>query len=207
MNDSEPTQTAAERMMARLLDEAARSGTGKAVATLRRLKIACDDILSGAAERMAHLPAAREDAALFRPAAKQLNSEIIGRYVRMRARLEGAASEWTGPHPVTIRSNQDYSAYVRERLAEVVAAPPRKARAGTRALSVEAAIADLPLTSQSLIREALEDGRQHKRELDIIRQALKKIGGLDYDVVVGRKEGKSYPFEMQPPLDQTAAAC
>jgi len=184
MQTSEESTASSEKIMERLVQEALQMENHRRLGTLSRLREACDAILSGNAEKLARNPTANENAAFFRQSRPNLSTQMIERYVRMRQRLEGTSSEWTGPVAVTIRKDPDLTGYCRQRISEVVPVRPRRTSIRPRTHQIESAIGALPLTDQSLVREALDEGRRSKRELDILHHALRNVPGLDFDAVL-----------------------
>lgn len=204
MQASESPIPLSEKMMERFMQEALGMESSKRAGTLSRLREACDAILSGEAEKLARNPVAKEDPAFFRQRRPKLSTPMIERYVKMRQRLEGAGSDWTGPVAVTIRKDSDLDNYYKQRLAEVAPLRTRRLSARPRAQHIEAAIGGLPLTDQSIIREALDEGRQSKRELDMLRHALRNIPGLDLDAVLsgGRPQPTYQLLEALPAAER-----
>lgn len=100
----------ADEIMERLRAEAALSPRGaRRLGTLRRLEEAATDIASGRARTLAEK--AGMDGFEFGTARRpRINSETVGRYVHVRERLDVMRgvldTEWTGPHPATIRGDQ-----------------------------------------------------------------------------------------------------
>lgn len=193
MQASESPIPLSEKMMDRFMQNALVMESSRRAGTLSRLREACDAILSGEAEKLARNPVAKEDPAYFRQRRPKLSTPMIERYVKMRQRLEGAGSDWTGPVAVTIRKDPDLDDYYNQRLAELAPFRERRFSAHPRADHIEAAMRELPLTDRSIIREALDEGRQAKRELDMLRHALRNIPGLDLDAVLsGDKPQPTY---------------
>jgi hypothetical protein len=169
------------RQMQRLRADAALLGDPRRMGTLERLEQACSDLLSGAAMRLAE--AHGRDGGRFRMSVRRLNPQAIEDYVRLRQQIEGR-SYWSGPVSVTIRSDPDLKAYVKERAREAFGdrRPPKPNSSRRR---IDEIVDRIPsLDDQSRLRVALEDGRQCKRELDLLREAVRKLPAVDPDILL-----------------------
>jgi hypothetical protein len=199
---TQPTETesvSADALMGRLQEEAKRTGDPRPLATLARVVEACDEILSGAAARRAR--AAKEDAQIFDPDFVKLNARIIGLYVRLRARLDKGATEWTGPHPSTIRSWKELVQYVQLRAAEAHR-PGRPKRPAPSTRKTDQIIDGIEnMHDRAQLREMIAKGRQAKRELDIMSEALRKYPEIDIDAL---REGRSFVTKVRGPQAQSA---
>lgn len=184
MNAPDDSLTA-EALMNRLVSEAERIGDARRLGTLSRLVEACDELLSGEAYRRAK--AARRDPEFFNPNFLRLNSNTVHQYVRLRAHLEGGRTSWTGPVATTIRAEKDLMAYLK--LREQEAKRPGIARSrGPRSRKADEIVNGLQsITDQAVLRQALADGRQWKKELDIVLSTLRRLPDFDIDAL---KEGK-----------------
>lgn len=189
----------AELLMDRLQEGAKRLGDDRPVATLARVVEACDEILSGAAVRRAK--AAKEDWRIFDPDFVKLTPRVIGLYVRLRARLDKGQTTWTGPHPTTIRGWQELAEYVRLRAAEAhrPGRPKRPAPSSRKADEIVDGIENLHDRAQ--LREAVAKGREAKRQLDIMTEALRKYPEIDIEAL---REGRSFATKVQGPQAQSA---
>lgn len=196
MTDHHDTITA-ETVMDRLISEAKRIGDGRRLGTLSRLVEACDDILSGEAYRMAK--GAKVDPEFFNPNFVRLNSNAVHQYVRLRARLEGGGTSWTGPVATTIRAEKDLMAYLKLR-EQGVNRPGRPRSRRRRSQKLEEIVDGLQsITEQAILRQALADGRRWKRELDIVLSTLRRLPEVDIDAL---REGKI--LSGFPPADGAA---
>jgi hypothetical protein len=175
----------AETLMERLTIEARRIGDTRRFGTLTRLIEACDELLSGAAYRRAK--GAKVDPEYFNPNFLKLNSNTVHQYVRLRARIEGTGTSWTGPVATTIRAEKDLMAYLKLR-AQEARHPDRPRSRRRRSGKLEEIVDNLEsITDQAVMRQALADGRQWKRELDIVLATLRRLPEVDIE---GLKEGK-----------------
>ncbi|MCO6388936.1 hypothetical protein [Aliihoeflea sp. 40Bstr573] len=162
----------AEQLMDRLRSAARMAGDRRRLGTLARLVEACDEILSGAAYHRAK--SVGENPESFNPQFPKLNPRIIETYVRLRKRTEKGSSEWTGPVGTTIRADRELRDYVKLRFAEV-SAPKRSKARSNRAHQLEEIVNTVPgLTGQAMLRQALAEGRQWKRQFDILSAALRQ---------------------------------
>lgn len=190
----------AASMMDRLRREASsiKGGSAARLGTLQRLEIACDDLLSGEAFKLAK--SANVDFNQFHPGRKTLTSVAIGRYIKLRARIDGA-EDWPGPNAVTIRRDPGLMQYVRQREIEAFGDRRRSSPRTSKARLVEEVVASIsPFDDQSLIREALEEGLAARQSLNSLLAALRRIPGLSIDQLFS---GEKYipPVSVQPPLD------
>lgn len=196
MNDSDNILTA-ETLMNRLKIEAGVLGDARRLGTLSRLVEACDDLLSGEAYRRAK--EARRDPEFFNPNFLRLNSNTVHQYVRLRAHLDGGGTIWTGPVATTIRAEKDLMAYLK--LREQEAKRPGNPRPrGPRSRKLDQIVNGLQsITDQAVLRQAFADGRQWKRELDILLSTLRRLPNIDVDAL---KEGKtvSQPAGVPAPI-------
>lgn len=184
MTASDDTLTA-EALMKRLVSEAERIGDARRLGTLSRLVEACDELLTGEAYRRAK--AARREPEFFNPNFLRLNSNTVHQYVRLRAHLDGGGTSWTGPVATTIRAEKDLMAYLK--LREQEAKRPGAARSRRpRSRKLDEIVDGLQsITDQAVLRQALADGRQWKRELDILLATLRLLPDFDVDAF---REGK-----------------
>jgi hypothetical protein len=162
-----------EQIMDRLRKEALTLGRYSKVriSTLDRLKVACDDILSGAAFKMAEKHGYADNA--FPDQRPQLSYSLIEKYVRMRQRISPEErAKWTGPTASVISRDSDLKAYVDARRSEASAHKRRRIRSNL-AQELEEIIGKIPIDSRYVVRGAIEQGRAWKNELDIARQAIK----------------------------------
>lgn len=189
----------ADSLMARLQDEAKRTGDPRPVATLAHVVEACDEILSGAAARRAR--AAKQDPQIFDPAFVKLNPRVIGEYIRFRARLDKGPTEWTGPHPSTIRGWKELAQYVQLRAAEAhrPGKPKRPSPSSRKTDEIVDGVENMHDRAQ--LREAIARGREAKRQLDIMSEAIRKYPEIDIDAL---REGRSFPTKVQGPQAQSA---
>lgn len=184
MSVSEDLVTA-DTLMDRLRSEAERIGDARRLGTLSRLVEACDDLLSGEAYRKAK--AARRDPEFFNPNFLRLNSNTVHQYVRLRGHVDGSGTSWTGPVATTIRAEKDLMAYLKLREQETKRpGNPRSRRPRSRKLD-EIVNGLQSITDQAALRQALADGRQWKRELDILLATLRRLPAIDIDAL---REGK-----------------
>ena len=94
------------------------------------LAIACNDILSGEAHRLAEKSGIVD--MHLRQVPSRLSPALVEDYVRMRNRLErGAKKSWTGPTAAVIRRDSGMWAYLEERLAEASTSKIRRRKAPT----------------------------------------------------------------------------
>lgn len=151
--------------------------------TLTRLKVLCDDILSGNAIMLAQK--GQHDRVPFR--AKKVNEKAVFAYNRMRG--------WKGPHPVTIRKSDGYRTYVNARENEVDRPKPTKPRteAGREVDKAVDQIADME--ARDTVRRELELGRKAKAELNNMLHLITLIPGLDLDALKeNRRKGEALEF-------------
>ena len=175
----------AESVMERLVLEAQRIGDARRLGTLSRLVEACDNLLSGEAYRQAK--GAKVDPEFFNPNFLKLNSNTVNQYVRLRARLEGSGTSWTGPVATTIRAERDLMAYLKLREHEAKR-PGRPGSRRRRSRKLEEIVDGIDsITDQAVLRQALADGRQWKRELDILVSTLRRLPEIDIDAL---REGR-----------------
>lgn len=186
MNEVDEEALTADMLMGRLKRQAESAQDSRRTGTLSRLVEACDDLLSGEAYKRAK--AARRDPEVFNPNFLRLSSNIVASYIRLRGHLEGSGTSWTGPVAVTMRSDKDLMAYLK--LREVEAKRPGRARSrGPRSRKLEEIVDGLQsITDQAVLRQALADARQWKRELDILLAALRRLPGIDIDAL---REGRA----------------
>jgi hypothetical protein len=189
----------AESLMARLQDEAKRTGDPRPVATLAHVVEACDEILSGAAAKRAR--AAKQGPQIFDPAFVKLNPRVIGDYVRFRARLDKVPTEWSGPHPSTIRGWKELAQYVQLRAAEAHR-PGRPKRPSPSSRKTDEIVDGIEnMHDRAQLREAIARGREARRQLDIMVAALRRYPEIDID---GLREGRSVATKVQGPQAQSA---
>lgn len=164
-----------EVIISRMRSDAASRGrySNVRMGTIDRLEVACDDILSGRAFVLAdthgyvHNP--------FPNTRPMLSYALVEKYVIMRQRLAlPDRAQWTGPKAVVIGRDADLRAYVDARRLEAAGTKSRRAR-GNAAREVEEIIAKLPIEDRYLVRNAIEQGRAWKMELDVARQAVKLL--------------------------------
>lgn len=200
---AEPPQSEkllSDKLMQRLMDEAERLGryAPTRLGTLRRLKTACDDILSGTAERMAESEGlAHND---YRGPVK-LNPAIIERYVNLRATMNRAdCSEWTGPKASILRRDYGLRAYVDARRVEAFGTRNRRPK-GNRATRVEDAINKLTLEDRNVVRDEIEVGREARKELNLLKETVKSLRPIEYEELVslGQKKGMRLRSAAPPP--------
>ncbi|MDX9859470.1 MAG: hypothetical protein RBS99_01015 [Rhodospirillales bacterium] len=172
------------------------------LSTLRRLEEACDDLASG------------EGAEIIRSAAKDhpelqaifdahhrggtiaIKPPRIAEYVKARRILDqrkGIKSAWTGPTDVTIRGDREgLLAYVRRREIEQENVVKRRKRPA----GLEDDIDQIPdMNARQRIRFELDDGREAKRQLRLIKSGLLKIPAIDLAGVLGNSETVSVPSD------------
>jgi hypothetical protein len=189
----------ADSLMEMLLREVKRTGDPRPVATLARVVEACDEILSGAAARRAKT--AKEDPQIFDPDFVKLNPRVIGLYIRLRARLDKGPTDWTGPHPSTIRGWKELAQYVQLRAAEANR-PGRPKRPTPGSRKTDEVIDGIEnLHDRAQLRELIAKGRETKRQLDIMCEAIRKYPEIDIDAL---REGRSFATKVQGPQAQSA---
>ena len=191
MSRLEDDALTADLLMGRLRREAKAAGDPRRMGTLSRLVEACEDLLSGEAYK--HAKSAGRDPEVFNPNFVRLRSNVVAAYIRLRGHLEGSGTSWTGPVAVTIRSDKDLMAYLK--LREQEAKRPSQTRSrGPRSKRLEEIVDCLQnITDQATLRQALADGRQWKRELDILLASLRRLPAIDVDAL---REGRA--GAMQP---------
>lgn len=168
-------------LMERLQSEARRADDPRRIGTLARLVEACDELLSGGAYSLAK--SARHDPERFNPNFVKLNSKLIENYVRLRQRLEGGSSEWTGPVQTTIRKDKDLMTYLRLR-AEEQNTPGRKKNPSPRRRKVDQVVDEIEgIHDQALLRETIAQGREWKTKLDVMLAALRKMPEIDIEAL------------------------
>lgn len=184
MGGERPTS---EIIFERLVAEAKMSPRGEArLATLDRTKTACDDIASGRAAEVARR--AGGDPALFPTTMPWINPRKVHQYIRFRRRLDGEA-QWPGPHETTLKSH-DLKAYLDARNAEVrgfTRLPPKTSR---KRKVIEIISAIHPPSDRDLVIRTIDEGNLARNQLQIAREMMKQIGGIDLDALV---EGKGSP--------------
>jgi len=162
-------------IIARLRNEAATRGRYSDVrmGTINRLEVACDDILSGRAFGLADAHGYVQNP--FPNARPMLSYILVEKYVTMRQRLAlPDRAQWTGPKAGVIGRDADLRAYVDARRLEAAGNKPRRVR-GNAARELEDIIAKLPIEDRYFVRNAIEQGRAWKMELDVARQAVKLL--------------------------------
>jgi hypothetical protein len=196
MDKNDEERSASERIMEGLLAEAYAAGDPRRLETLERLRIACDDLLSGKAAEMAK--ALGEDPQIFRMTGRKLTPTMVHRYVKLRQRM-GDQAYWTGPVEATIAGHERMRSYVKDRSLEA-GLQTIKPRRGARQRELEEIVSSIkPMNDQTRIRAALEEGRLHKTELDLLRAALRKIPEIDEALITGKKPGRDATV-IHPPL-------
>ena len=200
-----------EQIFQRLSEEAASRPRGSRVlGTLRRLREACDDIVSGKARDYARK--AGMDATRFgRPGRPILNSKAVQDYVEIRQRLSTMAgdlnSEWTGPHQSTIRGREDLLHYLRQRQAEASGKKFNPERA-PRAAKVIDIVATVPLREdRDVLSMEIEKLRRESAQGNILRRALEDMPGIDVDTLIRRdptaaSRRRETTIEPLPPSDR-----
>jgi len=164
-----------EVIISRLRIDAASRGRYAHVrmGTIDRLEIACDDILSGRAFGLADAHGYAHNP--FPNTRPMLSYVLVDKYVTMRQRLAlPDRAQWTGPKAAVIGRDADLRAYVDARRLEAAGTKSRKVR-GNAARELEHVIAKLPIEDRHLVRTAIEQGRAWKMELDVARQAVKRL--------------------------------
>lgn len=168
------------------------------LATLDRLEEACNDIASGKAAEYVQAAARAEPSfkgtydTYFKRPPIAIRPPRIEEYVKARRTLDqrkGIKSIWTGPTGVTIRGEAEgMLAYVRRREAEQDN-PGKKVK---RSPALEDYIDQIPdLSGRQAVRFALDDGREAKRQLHLLKQGLLKIPGIDVHAILGQRSGSS----------------
>ncbi|TPK99837.1 hypothetical protein FJ938_23730 [Mesorhizobium sp. B2-4-14] len=196
---AETESVTADSLMAGLQREARQTGDPRPVATLARVVEACDDILSGGAARRAR--AAKEDPKMFDPDFVKLNPRVIGLYIRFRARLDKGPTDWSGPHPSTIRGWKELAQYVQLRAAEATR-PGRPKRPSPSSRKTDEIIDGIEnMHDRAQLREAVARGRETKRQLDIMVAALRRYPEIDIDAL---QEGRPFATKVKGPQAQSA---
>ncbi|KQY03699.1 hypothetical protein ASE23_12950 [Rhizobium sp. Root73] len=165
--------------MKKMRDDAANDTTGKRRVTLDHLEIACQDIISGKAFQMAQK--GQFDTKRFRPSRKILVAEDVHAYVEMRARMEGVETQWKGPKAGTIRHDKDMLNYLEALVVERYGS--RQKTKNSPSTVVDEIIDKLSPSDQLEVRKALEYGKQAARELNVARELLRKMTGIDLNSV------------------------
>jgi hypothetical protein len=194
----ERDRVTSRKIMDRLRTEAAGGPRSNVrLATLRRLEEACDDLANGRARQLS-LEAGRDEPTFGSPKRPNINPQAIHAYIRLRSRLDaangitGEASQWIGPHSVTIRADPEgLYAYVKARQAEVLGLPKRRPER-TRARRVDEIIAGIADTNDRLqIMDVVEDGYAAARRYAILTAALRKIPEIDIETLISGHPDKS----------------
>lgn len=171
-----------ELIMDRLIHEARQLKRGYIrLATLGRLKDACDAIADGSAAEV--LRRARSKGAhAYRAGSAPINASTIEAYVKARQAL--GHTEWVGPTRVTIAADKSgMMAYVAARQAErgIVALPKKT----SRQKSIDEIIDRLDaVEDQQFLRFAFEELRQAASRYRILIRGLASIPGIDVQSIL-----------------------
>ncbi|MBP0438055.1 hypothetical protein [Tianweitania sediminis] len=169
----------AQQVMEKL--EADAGGNRTRLGTLARVVVACDDMVSGEAHKLAKK--AKMHGAKFDPQFVKINSRTVHAYVKLRAHLDGPKTEWVGPWDTVIRADKDLKAYVDLRHQELVEGQPAKPKSrGARSVEVERIVDGIEsLTDRQTLRFALADARKWKRDYDILAATLSRMPALNVE--------------------------
>jgi len=138
---------------------------------------------------------------IFDPDFVKLNPRVIGLYIRFRARLDKGPTDWTGPHPSTIRGWQELAQYIQLRAAEADR-PGRPKRPAPSTRKTDQIIDGIDnMHDRAQLREAVARGREAKRQLDIMSEALRKYPEIDIEAL---REGRSFATKVRGPQAQSA---
>lgn len=192
MTIGELPATHSDKIMERLRIEAQERGRpAQRLATLDRLEEACNDIASGKASEFIR-SAGQADPSLkeaydnhYKRGVVAIKPPRIEEYVKARRifdQRKGVKSAWTGPTSVTLRSEPDgMLAYVRKRETE----QENLARKGKRSPALDDDIDQIAdMSTRQRVRFALDDGREAKRQLNLLKQGLVKIPGIDVHAIL-----------------------
>jgi hypothetical protein len=187
MSDNEAGVLLSEAIMARLERAATDSGRGqRRLETLRRLKIACDDIASGKAVDYAEKAGA--DSAPFKIRPRRIHSITVGEYIRIRRRLAGGSEGeklWPGPIESTLRADKDLKSYLEARQTEANGFRNKKYSKSTRAQTVNEIVSAIRGPhDRLLIMTVIEQGREAQRKLRLASAAIPKLWAIDLDAVI-----------------------
>jgi len=204
--DLRPTQgIRSSDIMVRLKAEAGEfKRPEQRLATLRRLEEACDDLASGKGTEIIRSAAKYhpELQAIFdahhRGGTIAIKPPRIAEYVRARRILDqrnGVKSAWTGPTDVTIRGDREgLLAYVRRREIEQENVVKRRKRPA----GLEDDVDQIPdMNARQRIRFELDDGREAKRQLRLIKSGLLKIPAIDLASVLENSETVAVPSDRK----------
>lgn len=178
----EKTQASTE-IMSRLVAAAQESERGqRTLETLRRLKIACDDIASGAAATFARK--AGDDGTQFELRPPRINSRTVGEYVKLRRRVEGEKL-WPGPHETTLRADPNLKLYLDARQTEASGSLHGRKPKSTRAQSINIIVSRIPEASDRfLMMQTVEEGLDALRQLQIVKAAAPRLWGVEIDAII-----------------------
>jgi hypothetical protein len=146
------------------------------LATINRLVIACDEIESGRATEIIRSSTG------FKGRIVEISATNIERYVK--ARHAAGIKDWTGPTRTFIASDRSLNAYVKARENERLK-PPTPKRPSERYKTLEDAIERIrEPEKRQLLRFEIEEGRAAKRKLALILNGLRRIPGVDIDLIL-----------------------
>lgn len=169
-------------IMDRLVHEARQLKRGDVrLATLGRLKDACDAIADGSAAEVLRRSLSK-GAHAYRAGSAPINPSTIAAYVKARQAL--GHSDWVGPTRVTIAADKSgMMAYVVARQAErgIVALPKKT----SRQKSIDEIIDRLDaVEDQQFLRFAFEELRQAASKYRILIRGLASIPGIDVQSIL-----------------------
>ena len=149
--------------------------------TIDRLIAACDAIADGSGLDLI----ARQRGERPPRHGYTISPTNIEHYIRARA---SKSPDWTGPARGTIQKNEQFREYVAVRENER-AKPKINQKPGPRAKSIDIVLQTvLPVENRQLLIEELLTGKRAIRELQLIKQGLSDIPGIDLDaLLLGRK--------------------
>lgn len=176
------TEKTSQMVMERLVKDARQLKRGEVrLASLTRLKAACDAIADGSAAEVLRR-ALSKGAHAYRSGSAPINPTTVEAYVKARQAL--GHSEWTGPTRVTIAADKSgMMAYIVARQAErgIVDLPKKT----TRQKSVDEIIDRLDaVEDQQFLRFAFEDLRQAARKYAILVRGLQSMPGIDVQSIL-----------------------
>lgn len=164
----------------------------RTIVALDRLKALCDDILSGAARKLAREKKQNETPFI----ARKVSAAAIGAYVKLRG--------WDGPHPVTLRG-EGYRDYVKAREREVSRPEKPKRKNSAVQRDVDTAIDRVSdIDDRELLRRHVELGRKAMHERDNALWFVAQLNGIDIDTFAGKPLTKDWFRELSSGLDETS---
>lgn len=172
-----------EKILKRLRDKAQQmSRPDVRNATIDRLVKACNAIESGVAAGTVKTATGKDGGLRYNP---KIHPSNVEKYVKSCGKQD---QNWTGPTRVTIQKDADLLGYVEAREDERTK-PVLPKRPTSRRRQIEEAISTLPSTEIRMeLRHELEAGRSAQRELDILKDGLRNIPGIDLHAILNPSE-------------------